>query len=189
MKRKGKFVQELLGIKSFTNNGLKVGKEELLFFNIQPINISVLSQENVERKIYSLMLAISVMPYLEIVCTDSSECFDTNKNYLKERIEKEQNKKVKELLSQDIEFLDEMQTEISTSRQFVIMARCKNMKGEQVLKFANDIEKKLCDEGFQVTRMKKQEIKRFLANYFEASLNGDRIPDYDGEQYVSEVTG
>ena len=79
MKRKGKSVQELLGIKSFTNNGLKVGKEELLFFNIQPINISVLSHENVERKIYSLMLAISVMPFLEIICTDSSECFDTNK--------------------------------------------------------------------------------------------------------------
>lgn len=30
-KRKGKSVQDLLGIKTFTKNGLKVGKEELIF--------------------------------------------------------------------------------------------------------------------------------------------------------------
>ena len=38
-----------------------------------------------------------------------------------------------------------------------------------------------------VTRMKKADIKRFLAIYFEASMNGDLMPDYDGEQYISEV--
>lgn len=37
------------------------------------------------------------------------------------------------------------------------------------------------------TRMKKADIKRFLAIYFEASMNGDLMPDYDGEQYISEV--
>lgn len=36
--------------------------------------------------------------------------------------------------------------------------------------------------------MSKNEIKRFLAIYFEASMNGDLIPDYDGEQYVTEVS-
>ena len=30
-KQKGKSVQDLLGIKTFTKNGLKVGKEELIF--------------------------------------------------------------------------------------------------------------------------------------------------------------
>lgn len=35
--------------------------------------------------------------------------------------------------------------------------------------------------------MKKADIKRFLAIYFEASMNGDLMPDYDGEQYISEI--
>lgn len=35
-KHKGKSVQDLLGIKTFTKNGLKVGKEELIFYMVQP---------------------------------------------------------------------------------------------------------------------------------------------------------
>ena len=42
-KRKGKSTQDLIGIKTFTKNGLKVGKDELVFFMVQPTNISVLS--------------------------------------------------------------------------------------------------------------------------------------------------
>ena len=31
--------------------------------------------------------------------------------------------------------------------------------------------------------MKKEDIKRFLALYFDASLNGEQMPDIDGEQF------
>lgn len=31
--------------------------------------------------------------------------------------------------------------------------------------------------------MKKADIKRFLALYFEASMNGEQMPDIDGEQF------
>ena len=50
LKRKGRSVQDLLAIKTFTKNGLQVGKDELIFFSVQPINISVLSHENIEIK-------------------------------------------------------------------------------------------------------------------------------------------
>ena len=33
--------------------------------------------------------------------------------------------------------------------------------------------------------MKKNEIKRFLALYFEASMNGEQMPDADGEQFFN----
>ena len=52
---------------------------------------------------------------------------------------------------------------------------------------ANRVEKIISDQGLEVTRMKKADIKRFLAIYFDASMNGDLMPDYDGEQYISEV--
>ena len=187
-KRRGKSVQDLLAIKTFTNHGLKVGKEELLFFNVQPTNISVLSHTNIEIKIRHLLMVLSAVPDIEISCTDSSECFDNNKSYLKNRIEDEKNSKVRNILTKDIDFLDSIQSETSTARQFMFIARCKSMKPEQVLQKANRIEKIISDQGFEVSRMSKNDIKRFLAIYFDASMNGDLIPDYDGEQYVTEVS-
>lgn len=184
---KGKSVQELLLIKTFTNHGLKVGKEELLFFNIQPTNISVLSHTNIEIKIRHLLMVLSAVPDIEISCTDSSECFDNNKSYLKNRIEDEKNSKVRNIIAKDIDFLDSIQSETSTARQFMFISRCKSAKPEQVLQKANRIEKIISDQGFEVSRMSKNDIKRFLAIYFDASMNGDLIPDYDGEQYITEV--
>ena len=185
-KRKGKSVQDLLGIKTFTKNGLKVGKEEFIFYTIQPINISVLSSTNIEIKIRHLMMVLSAVPDIEVICTDSCECFDTNKGYLKDRISKEQNENIRKLLKKDIDFLDGIQTETSTARQFLFMVRCKSSKAEQILQTANRVEKIIADQGFEVTRMNKNDIKRFLAIYFEASMNGDAIPDYDGEQYFEK---
>ena len=186
-KRKGKSVQDLLGIKTFTKNGLKVGKEEFIFYMVQPTNISVLSHTNIEIKVRHLMMVLSAVPDIEITCTDSCECFDTNKSYIKGRIEAEQNEKVRKILNKDLDFLDSIQTETSTARQFLFIARCKSSKSENVLQKANRVEKIISDQGFEVTRMKKADIKRFLAIYFEASMNGDLMPDYDGEQYISEI--
>ena len=35
--------------------------------------------------------------------------------------------------------------------------------------------------------MRKEEIKRFLAIYFEASMNGEQMPDGDGEQFFEVI--
>ena len=75
-KKKGRSVQELLGIKTFTKYGLATSKGELLFYLVSPTNISVLSHTNIEIKIRHLMMVLSALPDIEIVCTDSSECFD-----------------------------------------------------------------------------------------------------------------
>ena len=96
--------------------------------------------------------------------------------------------KVRNILNKDIDFLDSIQSETSTARQFMFIARCKSSKSEQVLQKANRIEKIISDQGFEVSRMSKNDIKRFLAICFDASMNGDVIPDYDGEQYVTEVS-
>ena len=184
-KRKGNSVQELIGIKRFTDYGLLTNKGEILFFKISPTNISVLSKQSIEFKINSFKLVLSAIPDLEITCTDSAECFDNNKAYLHNRYEKEDNPKVKELLSKDIEFLDDMQIEMSTARSFVLTVKCKNQNTEQVFQTANDIERTVSGEGFEVSRMNKADIKRVLAIYFGAHSNGDIIPDIDGRQFIS----
>lgn len=182
-KRRVGSVQEFIGAKYFTKYGLLTQKGELLFYLVNPTNISVLSPANIEIKIRHLMMVLSTIPDIEVCCTDSSECFDDNKAYLHSRLSEEQNPKVRKLLKKDIDFLDGVQMEMSTARQFLFLARCKNLKTGQVFQMANRIEKVISEQGFEVKRMKKPEIKRFLALYFEASMSGEQMPDGDGEQY------
>ena len=180
---KGRSVQELIGIRTFTKYGLMTGRGELLFFRVAPTNISVLSHANIEVKIRHLMMVLSALPDIEIVCTDSSECFDDNKAYLTVRLEAEENGRVKKLIKNDIDFLDTIQVEMAAARQFFFVARLKGQKEKQVFETANRIESKIFGEGFEMHRLKKPEIKRILALYFDASMQGDTMPDIDGEQY------
>ena len=182
-KKKGGSVQELIGIKTFTKYGLKTNRGELLFYLVAPTNISVLSHTNIEIKVRHLMMVLSSLPDIEIACTDSSECFDDNKAYLHTRLDEEVNPKVKRVLKKDVEFLDQIQVEMATARQFLFIARCKAKKPEQVFQMANRVEKVISEQGFEVRRMKKEDIKRFLALYFDASFNGEQMPDIDGEQF------
>jgi hypothetical protein len=183
-RKKGNAVQELIGIKDFTQYGLQTNKGELLFYTVAPTNISVLSHANIEIKVRHLMMVLSAIPDIEINCTDSSECFDDNKAYLYQRMEEERNQKVKALLEKDIRFIDDIQMEMATARQFLFIARCKGMKPEQVFHSANRVEKVITEQGFEVRHMKKEDIKRFLAIYFDASVNGELMPDTDGEQFL-----
>ena len=186
-KQRGRSVQELMGIRGFTRYGLATEHGELLLFRVSPVNISVLSSSNIDVKIHTLQTALPVMPDLEIICTDSCECFDANKAYLRQREREESNACVRRLLHQDGEMLTELQAEMSTARQFVFLRRCSGLKPEQVLSLVNETHKQLAGAGFEVQRMKKPDIKRFLAIYFGASMDGDRMPDVDGAQYVKGV--
>ncbi len=182
-KKKGNDLQTLIGIQTFTKYGLLAGKNELLYFQVAPTNISVLSHANIEIKIRHLMMVLSSIPDIEITCTDSSECFDDNKAYLHNRLDEEQNPKVQKIIRQDIDFLDNIQIEMATARQFLFMARLKSQKEKQTFDTVNRIEKVISEQGFEVRRMRKPDIKRFLALYFEASMNGEQMPDVDGEQF------
>lgn len=185
-KRGGRSVQELMGIRCFTKYGLETDQGELLFFRVSPINISVLSTDNIEQKIYKLQMTLTLMPDISILSTDSCECFDANKAYLRQREKQEGNEKVKALLGKDATMLTQLQAEMSTARQFVFVRRCTGLNQEQVFDLANQTLKHLVEQGFEASRMGKADIKRFLAIYFGASMDGDLMPDVDGSQYFKE---
>ena len=75
-------VQDLIGIETFTKRGIKTAHGELVYYLISPTNISVLSKENIEIKIWHLMQVLSAQPNIEISCIDSCERFDDNKNFM-----------------------------------------------------------------------------------------------------------
>lgn len=182
-KKNGTSVQELLGIKTFSDYGIVTNRGELIFYLVSPTNISVLSVSSIETKIRQLTYVLTALPDIEVACSDSAQCFDDNKAYLLDRMDAETNPKVKKLLRKDILFLHEIQMEMATARQFLFIARCRNMKPQQVFERANSVQKLIAEQGFDCHRMKKEEIKRFLALYFNASMLGEQLPDYDGGQY------
>ena len=186
-KRKGRSVQQLLGIQTFTKYGLLTDNGELLFYRVAPTNISVLSAANIEIKIRHLQMLLSAIPDLEIICTDSCECFDDNKAYLHRRAMAESNSEVRGLLLKDKEMLTSMQAEMSNARQFVLVKRCKGMKPEQVFVAMNRVLKSVSEQGFEAQRMEKADIKRLIAIYFGASMSGDLMPDTDGGQFFEGV--
>ena len=186
-KRKGRSVQQLLGIQTFTKYGLLTDSGELLFYRVAPTNISVLSAANIEIKIRHLQMLLSAIPDLEIICTDSCECFDDNKAYLHRRAMAESNPEVRGLLLKDKEMLTSMQAEMSNARQFVLVKRCKGMKPEQVFVAMNRVLKSVSEQGFEAQRMDKADIKRLIAIYFGASMDGDLMPDTDGGQFFEGV--
>ena len=186
-KRKGRSVQQLLGIQTFTKYGLMTDAGELVFFRLSPTNISVLSAATIEIKIQHLKTLLSAIPDLEVVCTDSCECFDGNKTYLHRRATEETNPHVRALLLKDREMLTGMQAEMSNARQFILVKRYKGMKPEQIFTDSNQILKSIAEQGFEAQRMDKSDIKRLLAIYFGASMDGDLMPDADGSQFFEGV--
>lgn len=180
-------VQEFLGIQRFTNYGLLTDHGELVFFRVAPTNISVLSSLNIESKITHLRNLLSVEPDIGIICTDSCECFDENREYLHQRGLEESNPKVRALLEQDRQMLARMQAEMANAREFFFVKRFENMKQDMLFTQINDTRKHMAEYGFEVQQLGKGDIKRLLAIYFGASMDGDKLPDEDGAQYEQGV--
>ena len=141
----------------------------------------MLSAANIDVKIHHLMMLLSTIPDLEILALDSCECFDSNKMYVKKRLQTEQNEAVRKLLQADYDFLDEIQLEMSSARQFVFALRFKREKDEQIFNTINRVDKAISEHGFAARRMSKSDIKHMLALYFGTSISGDEIPDIEGE--------
>lgn len=182
-KRKGRSTQELLDFRGFTRYGLQTGRYELIYYEVSPINISVLSRENISVKIHHLIMTLSALPDIEIVCHDSSESFDDNKLHIRTLLCQEQNVKVQQALEKDLHHLDEIQMGASAARQFLFITRVRFEREDQRLQHVGRVEKAIAEQGFEVRRLEKDDLKRILAIHFEASLQGNRIGDVDGIQF------
>lgn len=180
-KKKGNSTRALLGLEGFTNYGIQTAGGELAVFLVQPTNISVLSHANVEIKIRHLLMVFSAHPGLEISCLDSCQRFDDNKRFIKERLREEENPAVRQVLEQEGGYLESKQIEMSTARQFLFVLRfTKGEKPEQVFQAINLTEKTISEQGFEVRRMDREDLKRVLGLYFGTCMTGEAVEDVDG---------
>jgi hypothetical protein len=177
--------RQLINTKAITDYSLLTyGHGELVYFIIKPTNISVLSEASIAARIYALMTVLKGMAEIEMLCLNSRENFEDNKRFLRNRIEQEDNPTVRKLLEADLTFLDRIQVQMATAREFLIVIRLQYEKPNEVFPYLNRIEKNLREQGFSVKRAEKEDIKRILAVYFEQNVTTEKFEDFDGERWV-----
>ncbi len=176
--------RQLLGIESITEYSLKTASNEAVFFSIKPSNISVMSEETLSAKIYSLMTVLKGLTEIEIMCANSRESFEDNKNHLKTLSQKEENPAVQKLLEQDIQHLDQIQALTATAREFLLIVRIRGLKDKEIFAHLNRIEKTLNENGFSAKRYDNEDIKTLLAVYFEQNTTNDKFENFDGERWI-----
>lgn len=183
--------RELIGVEDITDYSVRTPHGELVYFIIHPTNISVLSETSVSARIYALMTVLKGIAEIEMLCLNSKENFDENKQYLKNRMHVESNTAIRNLLQQDSSNLDRMQVQMATAREFLIIIRLKNenqkSKGDNasdVFPYLSRIEKSLKDQGFTARRADKMDIKRLLGVYYEQNVTTEKFEDFDGERWV-----
>lgn len=177
--------RQLINTRAITDYSLQTyGHGELVYFIIKPSNISVLSEASVSARIYALMTVLKGMAEIEMCCLNSRENFEDNKRFLKSRVEQEDNPAVRKLLEADLTFLDRIQVQMATAREFLIIIRLRDEKESEVFYYLNRIEKTLREQGFSVKRAGKEDIKRLLAVYFEQNVTTERFEDFDGERWI-----
>ena len=177
--------RQLINTRDITDYSLQTyGHGELVYFIIKPSNISVLSEASISARIYALMTVLKGMAEIEMCCLNSRENFEDNKRFLKSRVEQEDNPAVRKLLEADLTFLDRIQVQMATAREFLIIIRLRDEKESEVFPYLNRIEKTLREQGFSVKRAGKEDIKRLLAVYFEQNVTTEKFEDFDGERWI-----
>lgn len=182
-----KSTREEIGAVNIEPNGVETSKNDfLVYFLVQPDNIAVLSETAVRTKIMALSGVIKGYDCIEFSCINSRENFDSNKNFYKERLEKEHSQKVRELLEKDIAHLDRVQIQTASAREFLFILRFKNYNFESndVQTGISRMEKLLKDEGFTSRLAAKDDIKRLYAVYYVQNITQIYFDDYDGERFV-----
>lgn len=177
--------RRLMNLKSIDGDFL-VGynKHNLIYYSIVPYNLSVLSNENVEAKIFLLMNLIKGVDIVEILCLNGRENFRSNKEFLIRRINEELNPSIKSLLQKDLDHIDEIQLSSATARSFLICVRIRHEMNREAETYIKKIEKNFAQLGFTSQRLGKEELKTLLAVYYEQNVTTDTFEDVDGERWL-----
>lgn len=188
-KKKNKSTRELINTKTISNFSLKLlNLDEIVFFIIQPQNLSVMSQENIGSKIFALTNVLKGLADLEMLCLNSRDNFEENKFFIKKRLEEERDEAIIKLLKKDLYHLDQIQTETATARIFLLAVRIKPYDQTEIKQLIHRIEKLINMQNLNVIRADKEAIKSILAVYFEQNVTNTNFEDRDGMRwYTNEI--
>ena len=177
--------RQLMNTRRITEYSLETyDGDELVYFMIRPTNLSVLSESSVGARVYALMNVLKGVAEIEMLCLNSRKNFEENKGFLRRRAEEERNPVIRQLLERDQIFLDRIQVQMATAREFLILIRLRNQKGKDVFSYLDRIEKSLKEQGFDSRRADEEDIKRILAVYYEQNVTSEKFEDFDGARWI-----
>ncbi len=176
--------RQLMGIDQFTENGLKMGRSELVYFLVQPDNLSVLSAEGIRGKVMALTNLLWGVESVRLLALDSRESFQDNKDWYHRRMEQEQLPALRELLRQDAAHLDSIQAATASAREFAMVFELDRQKEEPSRSQITRLEKSIRDQGFRVRQATRQDLMRLLAVYYQQDVTTDVFDAVDGERWV-----
>lgn len=176
--------RQLTGIEKITDDWISVPGTELVFYIIQPANLSVLPPDAVRAKIRALQNTLRTQAGIELLALNSRESFSQTCLFYHDRAREESNPAIRRLLEQDRVFLDEKQVQMTLAREFYLVVRLKHAKPDTAYPLLSAIETKFRDNGFTTRRAGKEDLKRLLAIYFEQNTTTERFEDYDGQRFL-----
>ncbi len=176
--------RQLMGIDQFTENGLKMGRSELVYFLVQPDNLSVLPAEGIRGKVMALTNLLRGVESVRLLALDSRESFQDNKDWYHRRMEQEQLPALRELLRQDAAHLDSIQAATASAREFAMVFELDCQKEEPSRSQIARLERSIRDQGFRVRRASRQDLMRLLSVYYQQDVTTDVFDAVDGERWV-----
>ena len=179
--------RQLMGIERIEENCVCTPYGDLVFFIVQPTNISVLPRAGIDARIRSLLNVLRSQPELELLAMNFRESFERNKAFYHSRMEQEQMPKIRELLVKDSNHLDEIQVLSTLAREFYLVLRHRGKKEKSILRHLSQIEKSIEEHGFSLRIANKADLKRMLAVYYAQDVTSEHFQNYDGELWVKEV--
>ena len=178
--------RQLMGIDQFTENGLKISRSELVYFLIQPDNLSVLSAEGIRGKVMALTNLLRGVESMRLLALDSRESFQSNKDWYRQRMEQEQLPALRELLRQDAAHLDSIQAATASAREFALVFELDRQKEENSRSQIARLERSIRDQGFRVRQAGQQDLMRLLAVYYQQDVPTEIFDMTDGERWAKE---
>ena len=182
-KREGPSTRDLMGISGLTEYSICTKLGDLVFFIVEPTNISVLPDASVSARIHALLNVLKGQVDIDILALNSTESFESNKNFYRQRLESEELPVIRKLLESDSNHLDRIQVLMASAREFYMVVRLRPTKESEVFTLLSNIEKNIKDNGFITRRAGEQDIKKLLGVYFEQNVTTDHYDSFDGERW------
>jgi hypothetical protein len=156
--------------------------EKLAFLILTPVNLSILSPEDVRSKIKKFTSVLDPLGSSDYICINSTQSYESNKHFLSDLADQERNDTLLELDRKDIDYLDEIRVKMATSRQFLVLLR---FTAKDTIDYVSEALTKalqlMKDNEFTARVAYKDDIKQYMAVYLEQCIFQDKFQDYDGE--------
>ena len=166
---------------------IKANGTRIVFFAIEPSNLAVLSEYNIQNKIMSLANLMQSVGQIEMYALDARENYSENRNFIRKRIKEEKNPNIKKALMREERFIKSIEAESSTARQFLLafsIPKGMEAKGENQLAHFQQLANASL---LNIKRLDLDDIKTILAVYYKNDTTTDHFDNFDGESYFADV--